>query len=106
MATVILTETVKFLTKQVFKLITKAVKAENKILRISERNIEDAIGMHLEKVNTFTSEISFKELNKPKSLLSVYIPLDISIKAVSNRNLTKTDTNSSHLNLITDEATS
>lgn len=70
------------IAKGVFRLLSKAANSNNIILKVNEKNIEEAIGQHLAKVNTFTSEISFRALNKPKSLFSVYIPLDLSLQPI------------------------
>lgn len=76
---------IKPIAKEVYGMIIKLAKANKKSIAISEANIEEALSQHLKKVNTFSSEISFRELNKPKSLSSIYIPLDLSLNLLNEK---------------------
>jgi len=73
---------IKSLASGAFKVLQKMAKSNNISVKVKEENIEDALDQHLTKVNNFSSEISFRELNAPKSLLSVYVPLDLSLNSV------------------------
>lgn len=73
----LLFEASKIIGKELFKELIKSAKNDNKVIKVSENNIESSLSRHFTKVNSFTKEISFKELNKPRSLFSIYIPLDL-----------------------------
>ncbi len=81
MALEVLLETAKLVAEEIFKLVGKSIKKEkNKVLITDKSFFEESLTQHIHKVNRFTSEISFKELSKPKSLFSVYIPLDVLVR--------------------------
>lgn len=68
---------------RIYDIIKKNAKNERKLLRVNKQNVEEALSSHIQKVNTITSEISFKELNLPKSLFAIYVPLDLTLNSLN-----------------------
>jgi hypothetical protein len=72
-----------FFGKEAFKLIVKLVKNNDNKLRVSSKNVEEALVLHFNKITKFCEEISFRELSKPKPFHSVYVHLDLSLEISS-----------------------
>lgn len=75
---------IKPLAKEIFSIVT-SIKINTKVFEIDQLNIEEALSQHVNKVSTFMSEVSFKELMKPKSLSSIYIHLDLSLSKIVDK---------------------
>ena len=80
----IITPILEELAKGVYKTVSKFAKTNNKTLKVNDKNIENALEQHLSKVTRFSSEISFKDMAKPKTLFSVYIPLEIALQRINH----------------------
>jgi len=72
-----------FFGKEAFKLIVAKAKDKGNLITVKQNNVEQALSLHFNKIARFSEEISFRDLGKPKSIHSVYIPLDLSLEVSS-----------------------
>ncbi len=66
----------KNISIEIFKKVAKAAKTNNLVFKVNDKNIENSLIHHMNKINTFSSQVSFKELSQPKDLSTVFIPLE------------------------------
>lgn len=65
----------KKLIEAMYSEVVKVAKAQKKSILISSSDVGNSINRHLQKINIWSGEISFKDNLKPKDILTTYIPL-------------------------------